>query len=46
VYGALLDQGFGFSAIWATTVILGVLRTIAVLLLGEPEPDGAEMPRR
>jgi predicted MFS family arabinose efflux permease len=46
VYGALLDQGFGFSAIWATTVILGVLRTIAVLLLGEPEPEGAEMPRR
>jgi hypothetical protein len=36
LYGALLDQGFGFAAIWTTTVLLGVVRSGAVLLLGEP----------
>lgn len=36
IYGAMLDQGFGFGAIWTTTVLLGVLRIGAVLLLSEP----------
>jgi predicted MFS family arabinose efflux permease len=42
LYGAMLDQGFGFGAIWTTTVVLGLVRTAAVILLGEPRPVEGE----
>jgi predicted MFS family arabinose efflux permease len=42
LYGAMLDQGFGFGAIWTTTVLLGLVRTAAVILLGEPRPVEGE----
>lgn len=41
LYGAMLDGGVGFSAIWATTVALGVLRIVVVALLHEPSPEPA-----
>ena len=39
LYGALLDGGFGFGAVWATTVALGLLRVVVVQLLREPTPE-------
>lgn len=41
VYGALLDLGLGFGAIWLTTVVLGVLRIGTVALLKEPGTPAA-----
>jgi len=42
LYGLLLDQGFGFAAVWATTVVLGIARIAVVQLLREPTPEPAE----
>jgi predicted MFS family arabinose efflux permease len=42
VYGAMLDTGLGFQAVWASTIILGLLRTGAVLLLRDPQPLRSE----
>jgi predicted MFS family arabinose efflux permease len=44
LYGALLDGGFGFGAVWATTVVLGLVRVVVVQLLREPAPDGPSGP--
>ena len=41
LYGAMLDRGLGFDAVWGTAVALGALRIVAVLLLREPWPGGA-----
>jgi MFS family permease len=38
LYGALLDHGLGFRAVWGTAVGLGVLRIVAVVLLRERPP--------
>jgi MFS family permease len=38
IYGAMLDHGLGFGAVWATALVLGALRTVAVLWLREPRP--------
>ncbi|MGH7264940.1 MAG: MFS transporter, partial [Candidatus Rokuibacteriota bacterium] len=38
LYGAFLDQGLGFDAIWGAAVALGTLRIGAVLALREPRP--------
>jgi predicted MFS family arabinose efflux permease len=35
VYGAMLDGGLGFGAVWGTALVLGVVRIAAVLLLRE-----------
>jgi MFS family permease len=44
LYGALLDGGLGFGAVWATTVVLGLLRVVVVQLLREPSPDAPSGP--
>ncbi len=36
LYGALLDRGLGFGAVWGTAAVLGVLRIAAVFALREP----------
>jgi MFS transporter, DHA1 family, inner membrane transport protein len=42
LYGAMLDHGLGFGAVWGTAAGLGVIRIVVVLLLREqrrpPEP--------
>lgn len=38
LYGALLDGGLGFAAVWATTVVLGLARVVVVQCLREPTP--------
>jgi MFS family permease len=38
LYGAMLDRGLGFGAVWSSMVVLGVLRIGVVLLLDEPKP--------
>ena len=35
LYGAMLDHGLGFGAVWATAAGLGVIRIVVVLLLRE-----------
>jgi predicted MFS family arabinose efflux permease len=35
LYGAMLDHGLGFGAVWGTAAGLGVLRIVGVLLLRE-----------
>ena len=35
IYGAMLDSGLGFGAVWGTALALGVLRLGAVMLLRE-----------
>jgi len=35
LYGAMLDRGLGFGAVWGTAVGLGALRILTVLLLRE-----------
>ncbi|MCC6177485.1 MAG: MFS transporter [Chloroflexi bacterium] len=42
-YGAMLDAGLGFTTVWATTVVLGLIRIGAVLLLREPHADDARV---
>lgn len=44
LYGAVLDRGYGFTAVWATTVALGLLRIVVVQLLREPMPDAPSGP--
>ena len=44
LYGALLDGGLGFGAVWATTVALGLLRVVVVQLLREPTPEAPSGP--
>ena len=40
-YGAMLDRGRGFGAVWGTAGALGALRVGAVLALREPRsPSG------
>jgi MFS family permease len=36
LYGAFLDHGMGFAAVWSVAVTLGLLRVLAVLGLREP----------
>jgi predicted MFS family arabinose efflux permease len=36
LYGAFLDRGLGFAAVWGTATALGLLRVLAVLGLREP----------
>ncbi len=36
LYGAMLDRGLGFAAVWGTAAALGLLRIVVVLLLREP----------
>ncbi len=39
LYGAMLDRGLGFGAVWGTAAVLGLLRVGVVLLLRErPHP--------
>lgn len=38
LYGAMLDGGLGFGAVWGTAAALGVARIVAVLLLRERRP--------
>lgn len=42
LYGAMLDRGLGFRAVWGAAAVLGLLRVGVVLLLRErpPRPDG------
>jgi predicted MFS family arabinose efflux permease len=35
IYGAMLDGGLGFGAVWGTALALGVLRLVAVALVRE-----------
>jgi predicted MFS family arabinose efflux permease len=35
IYGAMLDGGLGFGAVWGTALALGTLRLVAVLLVRE-----------
>jgi predicted MFS family arabinose efflux permease len=46
LYGAMLDRGLGFEAIWALAATLGALRIGAVLALREPSARGATEPAR
>lgn len=41
IYGSMLDLGWGFSAIWALTIVFGLVRLGAVLLLAEPSVANA-----
>jgi predicted MFS family arabinose efflux permease len=36
LYGAFLDRGLGFPAVWSAAIALGLLRVLAVLGLREP----------
>ena len=36
LYGAFLDRGLGFSAVWGVAMALGLLRVLAVLGIQEP----------
>jgi predicted MFS family arabinose efflux permease len=36
LYGAFLDRGLGFSAVWGVAMTLGLLRVLAVLGIREP----------
>ena len=38
LYGAFLDRGLGFTAVWGAATLLGLLRVFAVLGLREPPP--------
>jgi predicted MFS family arabinose efflux permease len=38
LYGAMLDRGLGFGAVWGTAVALGLVRVVTVLALREPAP--------
>jgi len=40
LYGAMLDRGLGFRAVWGTAVVLGLVRVGVVLLLRERPPRG------
>lgn len=40
LYGAMLDRGLGFEAVWGTAVVLGVLRIGVVLALRETRSPG------
>jgi MFS family permease len=46
LYGALLDRGLGFGAVWGTAVAFGVLRIVALLLLREPPVTASRPPAR
>jgi predicted MFS family arabinose efflux permease len=41
LYGAMLDRGLGFGAVWAAAVALGLVRVAAVLALREPRAPRA-----
>ena len=38
LYGAMLDRGLGFGAVWGAAVALGLVRVVTVLALREPAP--------
>jgi hypothetical protein len=40
-YGAMLDHGLGFGAVWGTAAALGAVRIAVVLLLRERRPGAA-----
>jgi hypothetical protein len=45
LYGALLDRGLGFGAVWGLATGLGALRILAVLGIREPAHTDRRAPR-